>query len=292
MPLMHVMRAVGPGAGREFGRGRARVRLAHAEAHDGAAGEQVGQAASLLRRLAYSAKVRIGPKLPACTTSALRGQTSATCSIAITASISVPPWPPSALRDRDAHQALPAHQLRHLERKARIVGARERVLGEMRLREAAHRFGEEFLLLGEVEIHRSRPLGSALTVSHARRHCPLTPPSPRLGARSRPLGLLAVDVGRIGLGRAGQRLGAVGGERGRLRRRQRAAQRRVELVDDRPRRAGRRHDAVVQHASIARHAGFRDGRQLGKQRRARRPGDRQRAHLAVAAPARSPAASS
>src|SRR5215470_14548143 len=45
---------------------------------------------------AYSANVRIGPKLPDCTTSALRGQTSATCSIAITASISEPPWPPSA----------------------------------------------------------------------------------------------------------------------------------------------------------------------------------------------------
>jgi hypothetical protein len=44
----------------------------------------------------YSAKVRIGPKLPNCTTSALRGQTAATCSMAMTASISVPPWPPSA----------------------------------------------------------------------------------------------------------------------------------------------------------------------------------------------------
>ena len=36
----------------------------------------------------YSASTRIGPKLPACTTSALRGQTEATVSIAITASIS------------------------------------------------------------------------------------------------------------------------------------------------------------------------------------------------------------
>ena len=44
----------------------------------------------------YSASTRIGPKLPACTTSALRGQAAATASIAITASISVPPWPPSA----------------------------------------------------------------------------------------------------------------------------------------------------------------------------------------------------
>ena len=44
----------------------------------------------------YSAKVRIGPKLPNCTTSALRGHTAAICSMAMIASISVPPWPPSA----------------------------------------------------------------------------------------------------------------------------------------------------------------------------------------------------
>src|SRR5436305_815252 len=46
--------------------------------------------------VAYSAKVRIGPKLPNCTTSALRGHTAAICSMAMTASISVPPTPPSA----------------------------------------------------------------------------------------------------------------------------------------------------------------------------------------------------
>src|SRR5215475_12490622 len=46
--------------------------------------------------VAYSAKVRIGPKLPNCTTSAERGQAAATSSMAMTASISVPPTPPSA----------------------------------------------------------------------------------------------------------------------------------------------------------------------------------------------------
>jgi hypothetical protein len=46
--------------------------------------------------VAYSANVRIGPKLPAWMTSADRGQAAATCSIAMTASISVPPCPPSA----------------------------------------------------------------------------------------------------------------------------------------------------------------------------------------------------
>ena len=40
---------------------------------------------------AYSAKVLSGPKLPDWITSALLGQTKATCSIAKTASISLPP---------------------------------------------------------------------------------------------------------------------------------------------------------------------------------------------------------
>src|SRR2546430_336122 len=43
----------------------------------------------------YSASTRIGPKFPACTTSALLGQPEATASIAIPAWISAPPWPPS-----------------------------------------------------------------------------------------------------------------------------------------------------------------------------------------------------
>ena len=37
----------------------------------------------------------MAPKLPTCMTSALRGQANETSSIARTASISVPPWPPS-----------------------------------------------------------------------------------------------------------------------------------------------------------------------------------------------------
>lgn len=44
--------------------------------------------------VAYSASVRIAPKLPACTTSALRGQAAATAWMAMTASSRVPPWPP------------------------------------------------------------------------------------------------------------------------------------------------------------------------------------------------------
>ena len=60
-------------------------------------------------------------------------------------------------RNRDAHQALRAHALGHVERKARIVGARERAVGEMRLGKAAHRLGEQLLFLGEIEIHRVYP---------------------------------------------------------------------------------------------------------------------------------------
>src|SRR4029453_7875573 len=41
-------------------------------------------------------KARIGPKLPNCTTSAERGQAAGTSSMAMTASITVPPMPPSA----------------------------------------------------------------------------------------------------------------------------------------------------------------------------------------------------
>ncbi|MNR20484.1 hypothetical protein D3C85_1373250 [compost metagenome] len=46
--------------------------------------------------LPYSASTRMAPKLPACTTSALRGHTDATVSMAMTASISEPPTPPSS----------------------------------------------------------------------------------------------------------------------------------------------------------------------------------------------------
>ena len=47
------------------------------------------------------------------------------------------------LRDGDAHQPLRAHQLRDVEREARIVRALERIRCEMGEREAAHRVGEQ-----------------------------------------------------------------------------------------------------------------------------------------------------
>ena len=101
----------------------------------------------------YSAKVRIGPKLPNCTTSALRGHTAAICSMAITASINVPPCPPSSSGKRDAHEALLGHQPRHVEREARFVRALQRAFGELCPREAADLFGKQFLLFGEFKIH-------------------------------------------------------------------------------------------------------------------------------------------
>ncbi len=57
------------------------------------------------------------------------------------------------LRQRDAHEALLGHELRHIEREAGIVGALERAACQMLAREAAHLLGKERLLFGEIEIH-------------------------------------------------------------------------------------------------------------------------------------------
>ena len=75
--------------------------------------------------------------------------------------------------------------------------------------------------------------------------------------------LLRLDVGGVFLGRRRQRHRAFAREplaQGRIF--ERGAQRRVEPVDDRPRRARRRHQSVVQLGGIAGEAGLRDGRQL------------------------------
>jgi len=40
----------------------------------------------------------------------------------------------------------------------------------------------------------------------------------------------------------------------------------VELVDDRPWRAGGRHNPIMQHRLVARQSAFGNGRQIGKQR--------------------------
>src|SRR5262249_38417445 len=63
-----------------------------------------------------------------------------------------------------------------------------------------------------------------------------------------PLGLLAVDVAGVFLRRRGQGIAALGVDALLdLVRLDQRAQRRVELVDDRPRRAGGRKEPVVQH---------------------------------------------
>src|SRR5262249_838419 len=57
------------------------------------------------------------------------------------------------LANGDAHQPLLAHQLRHVERKARVGRALERIRLQMVERKAPHRVGEELLFLGEGEVH-------------------------------------------------------------------------------------------------------------------------------------------
>ena len=54
----------------------------------------------------------------------------------------------------------------------------------------------------------------------------------------------------------------------------------VELVDDRLRRAGRRHDAEPDGGLVARQAGLGDGRHVRQHGRARRAGGAERPHLA------------
>src|SRR4029434_1554808 len=106
--------------------------------------------------VAYSAKVRIGPKLPNCTTSALRGHTDATPSGAPRAHggdlldgdhrvHQGAALPAIGLGKADAHEPLRAHEFRDVERIARIVRALERLLFEMGEREAANRIGEGLL---------------------------------------------------------------------------------------------------------------------------------------------------
>ena len=141
-------------------------------------GEQVGQPAlSSAAGVPYSAKVRIGPKLPNCTTSALRGQTARDLldgdhrvhQRAAQAAV--------GLRDGDAHQPLLAHQLGDVERKARIVRALERVLRQMRQRERRTDVGEQLLLFGEVEVH-ALTLASAPVRTRIRPSVAFTPDVP------------------------------------------------------------------------------------------------------------------
>ena len=95
-------------------------------------------------------------------TSALRGQTEATASIAITASISVPPCPPSASGDGDAEQALLRHQPGDVPRITGRMRALERAGGEMLLGEAAHRIAKLLLLGRQTESPCQRPLAGCV----------------------------------------------------------------------------------------------------------------------------------
>ena len=136
------MRAVRPRAGFQIGHGGAGVGLGHAEAHHHAAGQELAEPALLLRRRAVLREDADRPEIAelhhigaarAHGGDLLDGDHRIHQSAAL---------PAVAFRQRDAHQALPGHELRHVVRKARFVGALERAGGEMLAREPAHGFGE------------------------------------------------------------------------------------------------------------------------------------------------------
>ena len=110
-----------------------------------------GSQRSFCSGVAYSTKVRIGPKLPAWTTSALRGQTEAICSMAITAVEQRAALPAVFGIEGNAHQALLAHHLRDIARKMRIMRALERAGLQVRLGETAHLIRECLLLFSSVQ---------------------------------------------------------------------------------------------------------------------------------------------
>src|SRR6185369_554848 len=206
---------------------------------DSSAGSQRFFCASL----PYSEKVRIGPKLPDCTTSAERGHMAAICSMAITASISVPPCPPSASgMVRPISPCAPTSWATSKGKRglcARLSASFCKCASAKRLTDSAKSFCSSV---------KSKCMDALLL---------------RLGARAlydcRPLGLFAVDVGGVFLRGAGQRFGAVG--RNLLMyfgRNDRLPQGRVELGDDRLRRAGRSHNPIMQHGLVAGHARLRD----------------------------------
>src|SRR5262249_2509397 len=201
--------------------------------------------------LAYSAKVRIGPKLPNWSTSELRGHTAATCSMAITASISVPPCPPSS-----AGIVMPIRPCRLIScatsNGKRGLWARASV-SLARCACAKPRTDSAKSFCSSVKskfIATLRSISFNAGPAHDRR----------------PFRLLGRDVGGVGVGRARKHLGAERREALRhVRLGQRAAQRRIEPLDDPRRHAGGRDDAVVQLAVIPRQAGFGDGRKLIEQ---------------------------
>ncbi len=145
--------AVDPHGGRKIGRRRARFRLGHAEAHHRAAFEQRRQVFRLERRRGVFGKGAdraeaaglhdVGAARTGC--GDLLDRDHRVHQRAALAAVS--------LGERDSEQTLPAHQSGDVEGKPRIVGACKRVLLEAGHCEFAHGVGEEFLLVGEVEIH-------------------------------------------------------------------------------------------------------------------------------------------
>ena len=153
-----------PRAGFQIGDGRAGVGLGHAQTHDHAAGKQIGEPALLLRRRAVFGKGADRAEIAelhhvgaarANGGDLFDGDHGVHQRAALAAVL---------LRQRDAHKALFRHELRHVERKARIVGALERAIGELLAREAADLLGEQLLLFGEIEIHG----GDSISITRCR----------------------------------------------------------------------------------------------------------------------------
>src|SRR5260370_24032606 len=98
---------------------------------------------------------------------------------------------------------------------------------------------------------------------------------PKLSHQRPPFALLAIDIGLILPGRRGQRIAAVGGDTGpHVVKLNRLPQLGVKAHHNVRRRAGRRHQAVVEHGLEARQAGFRNGWHIGHQAQALGAGGR------------------
>src|SRR5215831_889620 len=152
-----VMRAVGLRAGLEVGRRRTRVGLGDAEAHHHASLQEVGQPTRLLLwrsifgegadRSEIAELHHVGAAR-ADGGDLLDGDDRVHERAALAA---------IGLGKADAHETVRAHQLRDVERIARVVRALERIFFEVRERETANRVGEGLLLFGEVELHLEYP---------------------------------------------------------------------------------------------------------------------------------------
>ena len=147
------MRAVRLRAGLQIRGRRACVRLRHAEAHHHAAGEAFGEPFLLLIVGAVFGEGADRPEVAelhhvGAARAYRRGLLDGDHRVHQRAALAA-----VGFGNGDAHQSLLAHQLGDVERESRFVGTLERVLLELRLREAVYGIRECLLLFGEAELH-------------------------------------------------------------------------------------------------------------------------------------------